>query len=225
MREAFVPKDIEFKRITEENLENAENMVISDPLYGTEGKAIEKIFKDYKENNDIQVVMMKICLLDFTNGTNINKHRSKISLYEIARKITLIDNVDKRIEDGDPTVVNEIARCVDATDEELVNLFSFASKYCHYHNKYSYEKDDYSIFDSVVQTVLPIYFKGKITRAKIESWRKNYKYENFNKFIGDRLDELNISVTGRRRKFDHFLWYLNKDKMPIRQKDNVIWVS
>lgn len=216
-------KTLTFKRITSENLENTENKVINDPLYGTEGVAIEKIFKDYVKNTDVHIVMMKICLLDFTNGTNINKHRKKISLYEIAKKITEINNIDERIEKGDSSVVNEIAKCVHKeTKEELVNLFSFASKFCHYHNRYGYNKDDYSIFDSVVQAVLPVYFND-ITYSKIEKWRKNYNYQEFNDFIGEKLDTLGLQISGRRFKFDHFLWYPNKDKMPIRKKDVIVW--
>ena len=106
------PRLLEFKRITEKNIEDAEQMVIGDQTYGTEGHAIEDIFKKHTKNDDISIVMMKICLLDFTNGTNINKHRKKISLYEIAKKITDIKNIDSRIEEGDPKVVNEIAKCI-----------------------------------------------------------------------------------------------------------------
>lgn len=220
---SIAAKTLTFKRITSENLENAENQVINDPLYGTEGVAIEKIFKDYAKNTDVHIVMMKICLLDFTNGTNINKHRKKISLYEIAKKITEIKNIDRRIEKGDPSVVNEIAKCVHKeTKQELVNLFSFASKFCHYHNRYGYGKDDYSIFDSVVQAVLPVYFDD-ITHSQIENWRKDYQYEKFNQFIGDKLGDLKIPIEGKRFKLDHFLWYPNKDKMPIRKKDIVVW--
>ena len=220
------PRLLEFKRITEKNIEDAEQMVIGDQTYGTEGQAIEDIFKKHTKNDDISIVMMKICLLDFTNGTNINKHRKKISLYEIAKKITDIKNIDSRIEEGDPKVVNEIAKCIDkATGDELVNLFSFASKFCHYHNKHGYGKDDYSIFDSVVQAVLPVYFEKDITRSQIEKWRKDYNYKAFNDFIGEKLEKMQINIDGRRGKFDHFLWYPNKDKMPIRKKDMIIWID
>ena len=51
---------------------------------------------------------------------------------------------------------------------------SFASKFCHYHNRYGYNKDDYSIFDSVVQAVLMTISYAKQYRyiSIIMSWEK-----------------------------------------------------
>ena len=42
------------------------------------------------------------------------------------------------------------------------------------------------------------------------TWRKNYKYQSYNDCIGKLLDDNNIKIPFRRRKFDHFLWYPNR---------------
>lgn len=67
-------------------------------------------------------------------------------------------------------------------------MFSFASKYCTYHNVEIYERDDYSIFDGIVRKTLPQYIKG-ISSNKIDSWRTSYNYEEFNNCIGEFLDK------------------------------------
>ena len=105
---------------------------------------------------------------------------------------------------GDPEVVNEIAK-----SNGKINLFSFASKYCCCHNKILYNKDDYSIFDSVLRDTLPKYFDD-IRKSQIESWRVNYKYKEYNDYITEKLDNLGIVLDFRKRKFDHFVWFNNR---------------
>ena len=49
------------------------------------------------------------------------------------------------------------------------NLFSFASKYCCYHNRNLYERDDYSILDTVLKEQ-PRYFDD-VTKNQIQNGR------------------------------------------------------
>ena len=87
--------------------------------------------------------------------------------------------------------------------------FSFASKYCTYHNVEVCGRDDYSIFDGIVKNTLPHYIQG-LTTNKIDTWRRSFDYEAFNECVGKLLDENNIHIPFRRRKLDHFLWYANR---------------
>jgi hypothetical protein len=105
---------------------------------------------------------------------------------------------------GDPEVVNEIAR-----SNGKINLFSFASKYCCYHNRNLYGRDDYSILDTVLKDCLPCYFDD-VTKNKIQKWQDGYQYKEYNEYITRKLDELGITVENRKRKFDHFIWYKNR---------------
>ena len=64
---------------------------------------------------------------------------------------------------GGISLVGELAK-------NKINLFSFFSKYCLYHNYYVYQNDDYVIFNSVMQNnvgqFLSLYeYKGKIYKA------------------------------------------------------------
>jgi len=200
-------------KINNENIEKQHQVVLRTASYGEDIKLITRLFKKYPKNKDIDIVAMKIAIIDITNSTHLALHKDKISIIELAKCISNIKNIDNRIKNGDVTVVNEIAKC-----NGKINLFSFASKYCCYHNHNLYGEDDYSIYDNILATNLPKYFKSKITTNKINSWRKNFQYEEYNNYISENLKKLGINVKNPRRKFDHFVWFTerkNKSKKII----------
>ena len=188
---------------TEKNIEKVHREVLKSISYGNEEKIIHDVLNSFPENDDINVIAMKIAVIDVTNSTQLSRYKNKISLYELANIILNIDNFDERIKNGDPELVNIISK-----SNGKINLFSFASKYCTYHNNEIYGKDDYSIFDSVVRKMLPKY--SNISLSQIEKWRKNHDYKSFNDSITKLLDDNNIHIKFRKRKFDHFLWFPNK---------------
>ncbi len=190
--------------ITEENIEEQHKFVGASSNYGKEGLIIHDVLNAFPLHNDLNTIAMKIAVIDVTNSTHLSQYKSKLSLYDLAKLILEIPNFDKRLEKGDPELVNIIARNIGA-----VNMFSFASKYCTYHNVEVYGRDDYSIFDGIVKNTLPYYIPG-LTINRIDKWRVNYDYESFNECVGKLLDENNIHIPFRRRKFDHFLWYANR---------------
>ena len=183
------------------DLHEAHNDVLSDDKYGKEYRLIESVLKKYPNNKTIEDVACKIAVIDFTNSTNLRQN--KINLYTLAKIITNID-FDAKVAKGDVSLVSDIiSRCP-------VKLYSFASKYCCYHNSFLYNRDDYSIYDSVAKKHLPEYATEKLPASK---WRKNFNYETFNQYIGDLLDEYGITAATepqRRRLFDHYVWYKNK---------------
>ena len=185
------------------DLHEGHNDVLSDDKYGKEYRLIEDVLKKYPNNKTIEDVACKIAVIDFTNSTNLRQN--KINLYTLAKIITSID-FDARVAKGDVSLVSDIiSRCP-------VKLYSFASKYCCYHNTFLYNRDDYSIYDSVVKKHLPEYATEKLPASK---WRKNFNYETFNQYIGDLLDEYGITAATepqRRRLFDHYVWYKNRNK-------------
>lgn len=196
-------RDVSGDIISDVTIEAASNAVVNDPVYGKELNLITRCLKRFPDNTDPDVVAMKIGLIDITNSTHLSQYKSKISIVSLAKKIAKIENIDERIKNGDPTVVNEIA------NNKNINLFSFATKYCCYHNRNLYENDDYSIYDTVLKEYLPLYFK-EIKKGTIQKWKDNCDYESYNIFITKKLDELGIQVEFRKRKFDHFVWYKNR---------------
>lgn len=191
-------------QITNDDIEKVHNEVMNDPTYGRENKLITDCLKEYPLNTDRKIVAMKIGLIDITNSTNIGRYKSRISVVELANKIVGIKDFDCRVKDGDPNLVSELA------DNPNINLFSFASKYCCYHNCNVYEKDDYSIFDNVLMNNLKRYAPF-LTPYKLDQWRIELKYKLYNDAIAELLEESNITVDFKRRKFDHYVWYSNKN--------------
>ena len=190
--------------LTEENMEKQHKFVGASSNYGKEGLIIHDVLNAFPLHNDLNTIAMKIAVIDVTNSTHLSQYKSRLSLYDLAKVILEIPNFDDRLAKGDPELVNIIARNIGA-----VNMFSFASKYCTYHNVEVYGRDDYSIFDGIVKNTLPHYIQG-LTTNKIDTWRRSFDYETFNECIGNLLDENNIHIPFRRRKFDHFLWYANR---------------
>jgi len=190
--------------ITNELIEEAHQRVKKTDNYGKEDDLITDCFRRFPKNDDVTVVAMKIGLIDITNSTHVSQHKSMISAVELAEAIVAIDNIDERIKAGDPEVVNEIAKC-----NGKINLFSFASKYCCYHNKNLYGRDDYSILDTVLKESLPKYFDD-VTKRQIQRWQDGFQYKEYNDYITKKLDELGINIEFRKRKFDHFVWFNNR---------------
>lgn len=205
-RSSYVSKGNVFLPLTAENIENIHSLALESKQYGRSFAMIHDILHRFPKNTDRELVAMKISLIDVTNSTNLGKYAQEITLSELTDLILSIQDFDLRISQGDPDLVSQLAK-----SNGKKNLFSFASKYCTYHNVDIYGRDDYSIFDGVVRKALPHYVRG-LKESTLETWRKTYNYTAFEKCIGDLLDQSGITIPFRRRKFDHFLWYANRKK-------------
>ena len=197
-------RDVSGDEITNETIEEAGRIVEQTDNYGPEMEMITRCLHKFPDNTDPDVVAMKVGLIDITNSTHLSQHKSKISMVELSDIIVSIPDIDARIKAGDPEVVNKIAR-----SNGKINLFSFASKYCCYHNRNLYGRDDYSILDTVLKEYLPRYFDD-VTKSQIQRWQDSFNYKAYNDYITRKLDELEITVEFRRRKFDLFVWYRNR---------------
>lgn len=198
------PRDVSGDVISNEAIEEVEALVLGTDNYGPETDLITRCLKKFPSNTDPDVVAMKVGLIDITNSTHLSQHKSKISMVELAEIIASIPDIDERIKNGDPEVVNSIAR-----SNGKINLFSFASKYCCYHNSNLYGRDDFSILDTILKEYLPRYFDD-VTRGQIQRWQDSFNYKAYNDYITGKLDELGITVVNRKRKFDYYVWYLNR---------------
>ncbi len=190
--------------LSAEKLEEEHQIVLNDPGYGTDYALINSVLKRFPDNTDVELVAMKIALIDMTYSTNIGRHRNRILLTELAGIIVNTADFDTRLRQGDPSLIPIIARC-----NGHINLFSFASKYCALHSVDVYGNDDYVIFDSVVKNALPKYVPG-LHKSTIERWRSTYDYISFKNCIDELLDANDIHIPFRHRKLDHFLWHTYK---------------
>ena len=183
------------KKIMEEYLNKWDNL---EEHYVWQESSLDKLFhKDYKYNTDLNEILIKCsCLNDFYS-TNI------FSIYPIAKKIFEL-NIDKRLKEGDPTLVNDIAH-ITINDKEKY-FYSFASKYCSHHNNI-----EFPIYDYFVDRML-MYFKKKdkfssFTQADLKDYVKFKKILiEFKKYYN--IDEYNL------RDIDKYLWIAGKEYFP-----------
>lgn len=187
--------------ISADEIEEEHQKVLADAGYGSNYQIIHDVLNRFPKNTEPEIVAAKIGLIDMTNSTHLGLHRNKVTLSELVKLICEIKDFDTRIRQGDPDLVNIVAK-----SNGKRNLFSFATKYCTYHNVNVYKNDDYSIYDSVVAENLFRYVPG-LSTAKVKSWKASFDYAAFLDCIGKLLDENEVFIEFRRRKFDHFLWY------------------
>lgn len=196
------------KKLTIQEMKERHEKVL-ESYYGKEKDLIEAVIRCCPKNDNVIEVAKKIAVIDVAYSTNLHLHKRKITLPEFADIITKV-NFDKRVAVGDPSLVSDIAK--ECKDKHKINLFSFTTKYCHVHNTYKYGRADYSIFDSRVAKKLPGIKtdKHQLKKCEIEKWKNDCNYKEFNEYIGNLLDEHDITEKiepQRRILFDHYLWY------------------
>ena len=183
------------KQIIEEYLTKWDNL---EEHYIWQESSLDKLFHDdYKTNTDLNEILIKCsCLNDFYS-TNI------FLIYPVAKNIYDL-KIDKRLKEGDASLVNDIAN-VEISGKQKY-FYSFASKYCSHHNAVKFP-----IYDYFVEKML-MYFKKKDKFAKfVKDDLKDYiKFRNvlleFKTFYD--IDEFNL------RDIDKYLWIAGKEYFP-----------
>lgn len=173
-------------------------------------EAIKKLFALLPKNNKIDEVLAKVALLNSFYGTQI----LDIDLINVASEIVSmkIDNyLGKNNNKEDISVVNKIAY---GMKEYPRNLYSFASKYCSFHNP-----DKFPIVDSYAKGMLYYmncsdderfhFFSGSFTQSDMNNYKNYYKiYNRFKEFF--ELYELSY------KEIDKYLWKYAKYEMGTR---------
>lgn len=167
--------------------------------------AIKKLILIMRENNKIEDVYLKVTAINSLYSTNI------YDTYKIAHHIFHIKDIDKKLEDGDLSVVNEIARGhkIPNTEKEK-NFYSFATKYCSFHNP-----KNYPIYDGLIQNLLIEYNNSKIEDFKFCEPKINYDYlrdyEKFKETIEKFKSHFSLTKF-ELKEIDMFLWLYAKDR-------------
>lgn len=164
--------------------------------------SLDKLFhKTYKDNTDLNEILIKCsCLNDFYS-TNI------FLIYPVAKNIYDL-KIDDRLNKGDSSLINDIAHVTINGVEK--RFYSFASKYCSHHNSINFP-----IYDYFVDKML-WYFqkKDKFSNFSKEDLKDYVKFKNilmdFKKFYD--IDEYNL------RDIDKYLWIAGKKYFPKKYK-------
>lgn len=173
--------------------------------------------------------------IDKENSTHLavsghNKGDNK-GVDAVVKKILDIDDFETRLKKEDADLVNEIAKAV-----PKISKFSFASKFCTYVSIYKDKNPNaYSIYDKVISEILPYYEwkflhttkhaqknRNKKVVSTIEkdfAKKGSFKYEGYNKLIGQIIEAINKekNLNIDRLTFDRMLWYYYKGDEKLRQ--------
>lgn len=157
--------------------------------------SLNKLFhEDYKYNIDLNEILIKACCLNAFYSTNI------FLIYPVAKKIYDL-NIDERLQNGDPTLVNDIANIT--INNKNHYFYSFASKYCSHHNN-----NEFPIYDYYVEKML-IYFmkKDKFYKFHKDDLRDYTKFKNILIQFRNYYNLENYTL----RDIDKYLWIVGKE--------------
>lgn len=167
--------------------------------------SMQVLFEKIPQNDDFDEIYAKIAALNDLYSTNIRR------LYEVAKHIFSIKNLDDRLKSGDLTIVNEIASVpiINKNGEEKVyNYYSFATKFCMFSNP-----EVYSIYDSYVEKVLTEFNKIDEFFDRREFNFRNY--EDFDEILRRFREKYAAGLEGvSRLEMDKYLWLLGKKTFP-----------
>jgi hypothetical protein len=173
-----------------------------------EEEALIKLFEELcPENTDIRDILIKVATLNKFYSTNILNTRA------VAKHIHKL-NIDKRLKDGDPFLVNgdndnspslgclEKGHGIFTSSGKELSCYSFATKYCSFHNP-----DQYAMYDSYIAKVLSCFKKRDGFSSFTQEGLRDYPtflrvLGEFEAFYG--LDAYSL------KKIDIYLWQLGK---------------
>jgi len=198
-------------------IEKIDKKVISDSSevfdkseYHAADEAIEAIIHLFPKNNTLEKVKVKVKIINTFYKTNV------LAVDKLAEHITSIKGIDERIQKGDMSVVDAIrtGHGIGNSNSNDRNFYSFATKYCSFHNK-----EEYPIYDNLVKRLL-------YDINKKHKWFENEKnknlthdklkeYENYKLLIDKLMKHYGITTT--YKEVDKGLWiiakyYTNKKK-------------
>ena len=175
---------------------------------------------EQKEKSELRnIINHAVIAVDKENSTHINSDG-------VGRE-QLTDRIMKRAESLKETLGNiesglkfieELAAITSGVDDKhkaRTNL-SFASKFAHYACFYLFDEDDkrrdnYSIYDNVLNKALPIYIK----KYNLSEYDHN-SYSSYYDCIGEIIKASGESLS--RNGFDHLLWYYYKARLSTLKK-------
>ena len=186
------------------NISTAYGRVILSAQYKPYDRIIKEFLTKYPDNIDLDIISAKLALIDDCFVTNAFRYR-KIDINTFATNILKTTNVDKRIEAGDYSVVDDIVR-------GLHNVsFMIASAFCTLHNRHIYSKDDFFIYSRTNAHLIPAYTRKypsttRLTIGQMELFRNKNDYKGYNNVVETFLDQMSITTYDRKKQFDLFLW-------------------
>ena len=158
-------------------------------------RTITKLISHFRENKIIEDILIKTSVINNLYRTNI------YSVNFVAEHIHSIADIDSLLKEGDKFAVDKIAKTI--INDKTRNFYSFATKYCHFH-----EPEKYPIFDSFVELVLVTYRdQYKFYNFKNKDLRE---YGKFCAILTKFIESFNLE-NFKLKEIDKFLWMYGKE--------------
>ena len=167
--------------------------------YPAQEKALNFLFSTACPlHDDMTHIILKVSALNDFYSTNI------FDTYSVAQRILSIRDFKERVENGDHSLVNELAQV--SIKGKTINFYSFASKYCSHHCP-----RQFPIYDSYVEKMLLHYNK----HSKFMPFKKSdlKVYEHFLSAIKSFQQTYGLENFSLR-DIDIFLWQAGKEYFP-----------
>jgi hypothetical protein len=172
----------------------ADEVIRAEKIFDEENGPTEwlltQLFEKFPENTDFGEVVVKTKVLNILYSTQIR------AVNIVARHICSLA-IDADLKAGNPEIVDGIAKV--QLSDRIHNFFSFASKYCNWHNPTAYP-----IYDGNVEACLWFYRRqdGFATFP-----RSGYGYPEFVRRVNAFRDFYGLT-SFTYKQLDKFLWYL-----------------
>ena len=177
--------------------------------YRIQEELLQCLVKKYPENIVSDIVETKVKLLNLFYSTGIQ------ATNYMAKNILGIESMDRRLTEGDVTLVEEIAKLKLSGDTIRFN-YSFATKYCALH-----EPKKFPIYDSIVAaTFKSLFEKGLLPKYSYSRSVKGVKSNNYTKgSFSAKLKEYVFFV----EVYDYFMDLYDLNSFTYREIDSYIW--
>ncbi|HEB13489.1 MAG TPA: hypothetical protein ENI13_00740 [candidate division CPR3 bacterium] len=170
--------------------QNSERYYVSD-------QAIIKLFSHFPENSHLEDILLKLSVINDLYSTNI------YATFKMAKHIQRL-KIDPELRKRSTAIVNKIAAF--PITGKTINFYSFATKYCNWH-----DQNGYPIYDYFVERIIVAYRK----RDQFAAFRKvdlmDYaRYKNV-------LEQFRLFYDLQQftfKRLDKFLWLYGKEKFP-----------
>jgi len=162
---------------------------------GTADKALIELFSTFPKNDRLEHILLKAVALNTLYSTGM------LAVMPMAENIYR-QRIDEKLAQGEPEIVNQIA-VVEFSGGKKRRNYSFASKYCSWHNP-----DDYPIYDSFVENLIWKYQKLE----KFSDFERNdlQDYPKYRKIIETFSRQYQLTGYGFK-DLDKFLWLYGKE--------------
>lgn len=166
----------------------------NDPRYAPADNAIIKLIRQFPTNVEFEDVLLKVCTINSLYSTQI------YATMVVAQHITGL-KIDQRLLAGDADLVSDVGHIAVGGKKKF--FYSFATKYCSWHNQ-----DAFPIYDTYVGDLL-WQLKRQFNFADFHrnELREYSRYKEILMMFKDFFALSNVSY----KRLDKFLWMYGKE--------------